>query len=71
MTMTHWTFEDIATLTYQALTLAALDDDKYCAHCKVMAIHPDDKYCPRCTNEITEYLAAVYTEQGSMDKGLY
>lgn len=69
--MSNWTHEDLAVLVEKALTAALLSSDEYCEHCKVIAVYPGDKYCPHCVNEITDYLAQTYTEQGAVEKGLY
>ena len=56
MATAAWTIEDLAL---------------FCEHCAVIEIMEGEKYCDGCTNEVVEYLAVRFSEQSSVEKGLY
>lgn len=56
-TVTAWTKEDLAM---------------YCEYCMVIALdNVSEKYCVDCANDVVEYLAVRFDEQGKVDRGLY
>ena len=51
-----WTIEDLAV---------------FCEYCMVIEVLEGDKYCTDCANDVTEYLAARFTEQEQCNNGWY
>lgn len=67
--LTSWKNEDLAELTELAQQLSLFEG--YCENCQVVQVEPGDIYCAGCVEEIVEYLALHYWEQGQVEEGLY
>ena len=71
MTITNWTNADLAHLTSRAaqltMTETYVEVQQYCNCCSVVPVAEGDVYCKRCAQDISDYLFAVYTQEGSVD----
>lgn len=74
MAMTHWTKNDLATMTAQATTLALTIMESYtgyCGHCQVVAVGFNEKYCNACVEEMVDDMAREFCQRVAVDNALY
>lgn len=80
--MSFWTVSDMARfvevqVTQYGISIADNDNETvYCAWCEVIPAIAGDKYCVECekdmyASEVCNELAARFTQQGAVDRGLY